>query len=226
MLISTVQRQTYMTLFYKQLILLSLLIVVILSGSGYFVYKGLNEIVASFAEDSAVLIARDFKNIFNSVNEKLDNRENWNSAQNKSLRQELLHFTQYHEQVQDFFVVNKDTQIVFSLKPENTAVSFWKKIDNPANHTDLQLAKSKDSNKFQVSWKLPDFGEGSLTAVLTVNPENIIRDEKHELYVRFYLIGFAGIFGVFLIAATSQRLLHLPMRTVEKAMMHIDKRRY
>lgn len=217
-----------MKIFHKQLILLVILFGIIFGTSVYFYFRGLNQTVEKLSRESTLLLANQFKSKTATMLREFDSGGDWTDVQKASLREFFLDESNTYPQLDAFFVVDKDSQVVFSLNSieqnGKLPVRSFPGQKNNGSKTNIKMVKNDNSEFYYAFWEI--HSPNGLTGILRVDPAIMINEVRHNLTLKLYLIGFSGVLGVILISLIGARVLRSPMNEVAKAMVNIDKRKY
>jgi len=214
-----------MKLFYKQLINFSILFVLLFGGAGYFAFWGIGNIVDTFSKRAAFLISAQYK-IY--AEQSLKEPGEWTDEKSRGFREYLFAGSHKFEEVKNFFIINTQDSVVFSLNNLNgeihTATDSLNYGLNASNGAELNFAKVANADHFQAVWQIT--GSEGLRGIIRINPEISIKDFLHSLNLRFYLLGFVGVLGVILLSLVGTKIVKTPTKNIERAMINIERRKY
>jgi len=213
-----------MRLLPKQLIILLIFFGLFFGLTVYFSYWGLLSSQKVLSEQYVYLLAEKVKSAINSAGAQLDSSSEWSEASDKKIQLYLLNELNGHQEIEEVFLLNETKQILFSLYSKNSTVSV--SIDSfvEIGIQEITVIKTKNSESFEAAWLLPV--PKNLTCVLRIDPTVRVSSIIQSLKIKWYLLGFAGILVVIFLSLIWSRVLSSPMRTIEKAMTQIDKRKY
>lgn len=217
-----------MKVFQKQFILLLVTWVGLSGAAAYFYFTALDHIVGRLTQQSASLIAFTVKAEVEQKLAELGFKDAWSDGFAAPLRQLLFEVRDKYQEVEEFVLVTRDSQVVFSLNsaggiPSNG--SHGQAVIPTMNDNVSQIAiAGVDDDAYVASWNL---GVGSdLRVILGIDAQAGIRDMRHQLNLKLYLVAFAGILTAILVSLLGARVLKSPMNQITKAMDQIDKRSY
>ncbi|MFQ5825361.1 MAG: PAS domain-containing sensor histidine kinase [bacterium] len=215
-----------MKFLHKQIIILLIFFAIIFGLTVYFAFLGIYNSTDKLSEQSTYLLAAQFKPIFKLKLKGINLNKKLPEAKEIKFRQLLLQELNKFDSIEDILIVNTDNQIIFSLNSKTEGQIYQSgKYSNDNNVSGIKLSKRKKAGAYDAVF--PIASNMNLRGVLCVNyaSENL-RPIIHNLSIKFYLIGFAGILGMILVSFIGARLLKAPMKDIEKAMTFIDKRKY
>jgi len=214
-----------MKVFHKQLTLLLLVLGLVFGSVIYYAYSSMDRLTANLAEQSVHLLV-------DRIRSKIDARLNIPGSTNgmsrdaqTALRQSLVdEFSQY-PQLEEFFVVRGDSDVLFSFNPQSFKPRHrFADFDLDGNNGAAAEFLSFGNGYYEAYWR-PANARNLLT-ILGVNATAAVSEIRYELTKKVYVIGIAGVVGIILIAFVSTRVVHAPLKKIERAMVNIDKRKY
>lgn len=201
---------------------------VIFSATVYFSFWGLNNSTLELTRQTTKGLAYHLKSQLSAfyTEKKLENDLSADETEEleKFLRINLLPL----DLVKDFLLVNKEGRVFFALNESWVdSVSVADFLTNPGENRKprpIQLRKSVDGEWFDAIWQVTDT---SVFAILRVNPKTgMLRSIRQNMTINLYLIGFSGIVGVIILALFSSRVVHSPLKKIDRALSAIDRRKY
>ncbi len=219
-----------MKFFQKQFVILVIFFGVLFGLCVYFAYWGIHRATDEISEQTALLLAKQFKPLVETALAGIDlKNKNLPASKEIILRQLLFQESKRLGSIDDMFLIDANGKIIFSLNTgrEVTGLEInhiTNEIDN-GNLPDIQLIRREEAWSYDAVWPISE--KNNLRAVLSINTasENL-RPFLHNLTIKFYLIGFGGVLGVIVVSFIGARLLKTPMKDIEKAMTYIDRRKY
>ncbi|HEX9654347.1 MAG TPA: HAMP domain-containing sensor histidine kinase [bacterium] len=216
-----------MKVFHRQLFLSLLFLGLLFGSTVYFSIQGLHSSIDNLTEQSAQLLAEHLKTFLaDSINTsalvgKLSR------VDESQLRQVLLKETGRFQTIEDVFVVDSEKQAIFSLNatPLGSAAALLPSSDSSNHAREVKITKRPGIGAYECAWIID--AEDHLYGVLRVRAETgSLRSVLHNVNLKLYLIGFAGVIGAIALAMMSSRVSKSPLHQMARAMETIDKRRY
>ncbi|MFQ6112453.1 MAG: PAS domain-containing sensor histidine kinase [bacterium] len=218
-----------MKYFQKQLIFSLIFFAIVFGLTVYFAYRGIHNTTDILSEESAFLLVTQFKPLLESGLKGIDLNKTLPVSEEVRLRQLLLRESKKYSGIEDVLLTGSGDEIIFSLNSKTEGSVYETDAateeSNGNNLAGIQLIKTKEPGTYDAVWAI--VGGNDFKTVLRINTgsENL-RRIIHNLTLKFYLIGFAGVLGVIVVSLVSARLLKAPMKEIERAMTNIDKRKY
>ncbi len=213
-----------MKLLPKQLTILLIFFGLFFGLTVYFSHWGLSSSQKVILEQNVNLLAEKIKSTINSAGPELDSSSTWSETSGKKFKQYLLNQLSDYKEIEEIFLLTESKEILFSLYAKNPTIpaSFDTLINNSTEK--IVLIKATDSETFGASWLIP--APKSFTCILRIDSTLRISGIIHNLKIKWYLLGFAGILVIIFLSLIWSKVLSSPMRDIEKAMLQIDKRKY
>lgn len=194
----------------------------------YYAFWGIDRVIEEISEQSTIRLAAQIKSLIES-GLKGANLNKLAKSKKDTLHQLILNDSDTYSEIADLFLVNADNSIIFSMNPGKEGQTFEKEtnIEFSTDHRELeiQLIRQKAISGYVAIW--PIAGSNNVRGVLKISSRpGVFRPILHNLTIKFYLIGFMALLGVIIISFIGTRLLGSPVRSIERAMTAIDKRKF
>lgn len=217
-----------MKIFQKLLFPLLLLWVVAFGGTVYLSFWGLDVSIERLSHEAARLAVNHLKPLIESGLTQYQVEEGLKVGQQQEIGRRLRSELIVYDTIEDFLLVSEHGRVLFGLnniiRDSLYVLDFF---SNNAQHTvprSTQIRLSERGGVIDAVWRIADAG---LFGVVRINPKSrILRTIRHNLTIKFYLVGFFGVLGMIILSLIAIRMIKSPLTKVDKAMSVIDKRKY
>jgi signal transduction histidine kinase len=213
--------------FHKHLIVLFVFIVAILSPSLYFTYNGISALLRVFSSEKVYLIGLRFQNIVESemMTMVTPAAEYFSDSTRLEFAAVIQTQTSELQGVSNFYIVNKQGDTLFALFKNSPDTTLSRYLSRSGNDAGIDVFKESTTGDLYIT-VFSILQSAEIYGIVIVDPKVGVYEILHNLNIKYYLLVFAALLCVFIMALIGVRLARLPTADLEKALTNIDKRKY